>query len=297
MEYMQGLENLYINEDTAVTIGKFDGVHRGHQKLVKRILELEHRDCRSVIVTLNKNSTGMLLTDSEKREILKRTGVSFLIDCPFVPEIVQMSPEVFVREILVRKLHARYIIVGEDFRFGYERQGDCNTLMELQKKYGFCLEVIKKEQYQGNDISSSYIKQELKKGNMKLVNTLLGYPYFVSGEVLHGRKIGRTLGMPTTNLIPTTNKLLPPNGVYVSNTFIGKECFYGVTNIGCKPTIGEAFRGIETYIFDFDKDLYGETIEIQLLEFKRREMKFHSLDKLKEQMHKDISLGREYFNE
>ena len=297
MESIQGLESLYLKENTAVTLGKFDGVHRGHQKLIKRTRDLECRGCKSVVMTLNKNTLEFLLTDLERKKMLDNMGISFLVECPFVPEIIQMPPEVFVNEILVARLHAKYIVVGEDFRFGYRRQGDVKTLMQLQKKYGYCLDVIKKERYQGSDISSSFIKRELKKGNMELVNTLLGYPYVVSGEVLHGRKIGRTLGMPTTNLKPDAEKLLPPNGVYFSYVLIEDKRFHGVTNIGCKPTVGEKFRGVETYIFHFDEDLYGKNIEVQLLTFKRPEMKFDSLEELKEQMNKDISLGREYFNE
>ena len=159
------------------------------------------------------------------------------------------------------------------------------------------MEVIEKERYGERDISSTYVKEALAIGNMELVNELLGYRFFVSGEVLHGRRIGRTLGMPTTNLVPTTKKILPPNGVYLSRTRIGDRVYGGVTNIGYKPTIGESFRGVETYIFNFDGDLYGENIEVELWKYKRPEMKFASVDALQAQMEADIAFGKEYFCE
>lgn len=298
MEYMLGLKGFKIEEDTAVTLGKFDGLHRGHQKLMNRILQLETLDCKSVVFTLNsRRSGGVLLTDQERRKMLEEKGISYMVDCPFVPEIAEMEPEMFIIEVLVKQLHAKYVVVGEDFRFGHDRKGDYRTLQEMQKLCGYQVDVIKKEQYQGRDISSSYIKDFLKKGDMELVNCLLGYPFFVSGEVLHGRQIGRTIGIPTTNLVPTTRKLLPPNGVYVSATRIGNKVYQGVTNIGYKPTIGETFRGVETYLFDFDGDLYGEDIEVQLLAFERPEMKFGSVEELTNRMKMDISFGKEYFCE
>lgn len=298
MEYMRGLQGFSIKEDTAVTLGKFDGLHRGHQKLINRILELEAQDCKSLVFTLNsKRMDGLLLTDEERRGKLEEMGVSYVMDCPFAPDIACMEPEEFVARILVQKLHARYVVVGEDFRFGHNRKGDYHTLMELQKIYGFEVEVIKKMQYLDREISSTYVKEALERGDMELVENLLGYPYFISGEVLHGRKIGRTLGMPTTNLVPTTAKLLPPNGVYASVTFADGREYPGITNIGYKPTVLERFRGVETYIFDFDQDLYGEMIEVRLKKFERPEMKFASLEELKDRMHMDISFGKEYFHE
>lgn len=298
MEYMFGLDGFYIKEESAVTLGKFDGFHRGHQKLIGRIRQMENESCKSVVFTLNsRRARGLLLTDEERREHLEKMGVSYLIDCPFVPEIAGMEPEEFVEKILVEKLHAKHLIVGEDFRFGCGRSGDCQTLLSLQKNYGFRVEVVPKEQYQGREISSTYVKEALERGNMELVQQLLGYSYYVSGEVLHGRKIGRTLGMPTTNLVPTTKKLLPPNGVYLSVTEVNEKRYPGITNIGYKPTVGADFRGVETYLFDFDGDLYGEMTRVELLRFERPEQKFDSLQELKERMYQDIAAGREYFHE
>lgn len=297
MEYIVGTTEFSCEEDCAVTLGKFDSLHRGHQRLIRRVRQLQREGLKGVVFTLNSNKSEVLLTEEERRSLLEGQGLSCLIDCPFVPEISHMEPEAFVSRILVDRLHAKYLVVGTDFHFGYQRKGDYRLLQNLQDKYGFQVEVIHKKKYEGKEISSTFVKEELKKGNMGVVNELLGRPYGIIGEVLHGRKIGRTLGMPTTNLIPEKEKLLPPNGVYASKTVIDGKMYPGITNIGYKPTVGESFRGVETYIFDFDQDLYGKTIEILLYTFERPEMKFDSLEKLKECMHRDIEFGKEYFGE
>lgn len=299
MNYIEGLMEYRMDRDTAVTLGKFDGLHRGHQKLVRSICEKKEQGLESVVVTIWPNPKAKaLLTKSEKKRILEALGVNWWLDCPFLPQISHMEPEEFVREVLVKRLRAKYIAVGSDFRFGYQRKGDCKLLKKLQPELGYELEIVPKEQYEGREISSTYIKEALERGDMELVQRLLGYPYTVQGEVLHGRKIGRTLGMPTTNLIPSAGKLLPPNGVYVTRTQIcGQGVHPGITNIGYKPTVGEYFRGVETYLFDFDGDLYGQMIAVQLYAFERPEQKFDGLEALKEQMHRDIEYGKNYFGQ
>ncbi|MDO4522669.1 MAG: bifunctional riboflavin kinase/FAD synthetase [Eubacteriales bacterium] len=298
MKYLEGFMDFHMDRDTAVTLGKFDGLHRGHQQLIRRVCGKEQEGLASMVITIWPDpKANALLTLGEKKERLRELGVSWWIDCPFLPEISHMSPEAFVQEILIERLRAKYIAVGRDFRFGYQRQGDCELLKRLQKKLGFELEIVEKETCNGREISSTYVKEALEQGEMELVQELLGYPYSIQGEVLHGRRIGRTLGMPTTNLIPSVRKLLPPNGVYATKTLWNGKWYPGVTNIGYKPTIGEMFRGVETYLFDFDNDLYGQMIEVQLYGFERPEQKFDSIEILKEQMQRDIEFGKEYFGE
>ena len=305
MNYITGKTSFGTMAPSAVSLGKFDGLHRGHQKLLQHILEQKKNGLEATIFTFASNPTRMLsglsaqniLTNEERREMLAKAGVDNLLECPFVPEIAHMEPERFIEEVLVGQLKMKFAAVGTDFHFGYQRRGDHAMLQKLAPKYGYTVEVVEKEQSHGRDISSTYVKEALEAGDMELVNDLLGYRYFISGEVLHGRRIGRTLGMPTTNLVPSTKKLLPPNGVYLSRTRIGEQAYYGVTNIGYKPTIGETFRGVETYLFDFDGDLYGENIDVELWKFKRPEMKFDSVEHLKNQMQADIAFGKEYFFE
>jgi len=297
MEYMQGTGGFYVDDDTAVTLGKFDGLHRGHQKLVSRIRELEKQNCKSVVFTLNRMEKGQILTDPERKRMAEKLGVDYLVDCPLLPEIMQMSPEAFVEEILVRRLHAKYLVVGTDFRFGCQRQGDYRLLRELQRKYGFTVEVMRKEQYHGRDISSTYIREELAAGHMETVSELLGYSFFVSGEVLHSRGSSGVCSLPTVKLAATTRKLLPPDGVYATRTIIGKVSFPGITNIGCGQERKGSFRGVETCLFDFERELLGENIEVQFLKFIRPEKSFSSKEALCRQMDADISSGKEYFSE
>lgn len=296
MEYLSGLSGLYIYEETAVTLGKFDGLHRGHQKLIKRTMGYQRQGYKSTVFTLDFGRKEMLLTGEERRKILEKKGVSYLIDCPFLPEVASMEPEDFIQSVLVDKLHAKKIVVGEDFHFGHNRKGDARLLKELEHIYEYEAEIVRKEKEGAREISSTYIREEIAKGNMEAAGRLLGYPYFVSGEVLHGRHIGSRLLVPTTNLVPTTRKLLPPNGVYISRTLVNGREYGGITNIGYKPTVGEKFRGVETYMFDFDEDLYGCDITVQLLKFLRPEKKFDSIDLLREQMKQDIGVGRSFFH-
>lgn len=295
MEYMRGIEDLRYREGAAVTLGKFDGLHRGHQKLLNRILE--KKEYKSVMFTINSRKSGFLLDTAEKRKFLEQQGLACLIECPFVPEISGMEAETFVKKVLVDRLGAKYIAVGSDFRFGHNRLGDAKLLQELQVKYGFQAEVIEKETYCGREISSTYVKEALEAGKMELAGELLGYPFFVSGEVRYGRQLGRQLGIPTANLVPAAEKMLPPNGVYFSRTAVDGSIYTGVTNIGYKPTVGSETCGVETHLFDFSGDLYGKKIKTELWKYQRPEMKFSSVDALKAQMEADLSSGKEYFGD
>lgn len=301
MNYVTGKIQFHMEGPCAVSLGKFDGVHRGHQKLLGRVLSQKEQGLSTVIFTFERNPTRMfsglsgqnIMTNEERRRILEHAGVDHLLECPFVPEISLMEPEAFVKEILVGQLHAAYVAVGEDFRFGHQRKGDSRMLEHMGKTYGFQVEVVEKEKSHNRDISSTYVREALHEGNIPLANELLGYRYFVSGEVLHGREIGRTLGLPTTNLLPPPDKLLPPNGVYLTRTLLEEEEHYGITNIGYKPTVGaESRKGVETYLFDYQGDLYGRCLNVEFLEYERPEQKFRSLGKLKARILSDVHWGK-----
>ena len=301
MNYVTGTIKFHMDGPCAVSLGKFDGLHRGHQKLIGRVLSGKQQGFASVIFTFEKNPTRMLsglsgqniMTNQERRELLEHAGVDHLLECPFVPELSHMEPEAFVREVLVKQLHAVFVAVGEDFRFGYRRKGDTRLLRALGEQYGYQVEVVEKEKSHGRDISSTYVREALHEGNIPLANELLGYRYFVSGEVLHGRQIGRTLGLPTTNLLPPGEKLLPPNGVYLTKTLIDDEDYYGITNIGYKPTVGgETHKGVETFLFDYSGDLYGRQLVVEFVEFERPEQKFKSLEELKARILSDVHWGK-----
>ena len=284
-------------EETAVSLGKFDGLHQGHRLLVDRILDKKQEGLASLIFTFDFGERPALTLPEERRELLRRRQLDYLVECPFVPALAHMEPEDFVTKILKERLHAKYLAVGTDFRFGYQRRGDYRLLQQMSSSCGFQVEVVEKACWKGREISSTYIRDELKQGHMEQVNQLLGYAYSVTGEVLHGRQIGRTLGMPTTNVLPKEQKLLPPNGVYATRTLIAGEVFEGITNIGYKPTVGgETRKGVETYLFDLDRNLYGEIIQVQFYGYERPERRFSGLEALKAQIESDVAWGREFFS-
>lgn len=295
MKYIHDPTEFYSDVPSAVTLGKFDGLHRGHQKLLRQIAKLQTRGYAGIVFTIAPWDAPVLLTDREKREMLEAYGMDCMIRCPYTPEILSMEPEEFISRILVKNLKAKYIVVGTDFRFGYRRSGDAALLELLQKKYGYKVCVLDKECYQGREISSTYVREALAGADMELVNTLLGYDYIVRGVVQHGRQLGRKIGMPTINLIPEELKLLPPPGVYYSEVSCGDSSYHGVTNIGYKPTVDGSFLGVETYLYGTDQNLYGCEVEVRLLKFRRPECKFASVDELKEKMQSDISAGKEFF--
>ena len=298
MRIIEGTTEFQVQEETAISIGKFDGLHQGHQLLVERIVKKKQEGLKALIFTFDFGDRPVLLLPEERREMLRKWGVDYLLECPFVESISHMEAEEFVRKILVERLHVRYLAVGTDFRFGCQRRGDYRLLQRLSAECGYEVEVVEKACWQGEEISSSRIRRELEQGRMELVNQLLGYAYSVTGEVLHGRKIGRTLGMPTTNIVPSVRKLLPPNGVYATRTVIAGELFDGITNIGYKPTVGaEPRKGVETYLFDLDRNLYGEILTVRFYGYERPERKFDSLEELKKRIGQDVEWGRTYFGE
>lgn len=298
--------DFWISENSAITLGKFDGIHKGHQKLIKRILQKKVDGLKSVVFTFGQMPgnvfQGMgentILTRQERQKMLRDMGVDYMIECPFVPQIIQMSPERFIEEILVNQLHAKYIVVGPDFRYGHQRKGDVGLLQKLAPVYGYEVEVLEKECLGTQVISSTYVRKMLKDGNVEMAKKLLGYPYYVTGTVVHGHKIGRTLGIPTINLLAAEEKILPPNGVYLTKTIFDRQTFYGITNIGVKPTIsGAEAKGIETYLFNFTGDLYDKSVSVEFYDFERYEQRFDSMEQLKEQLVKDVQWGRDYISQ
>ena len=295
MDYRKEITDLNGFGQTAVTLGKFDGVHRGHKKLICRVLEKKAMGMETVLFAFG-TSRHMLYTREERKEKLASMGVDVLIDCPLDEHIRHMRAEDFVTQILVDRLHARYLAVGRDFRFGYERKGTPGLLQEMGDSLGFSVDILDDEMDRGRKISSTYVREQLNEGNIPKVNELLGEVFSVSGEVLHGRGLGHRKLVPTTNLVPPREKLLPPNGVYVTISDFGGKRYRGITNIGYKPTVGgEEFIGVETYLFHCAEKLYGRKSRVYFLEFLRPERKFDSLEGLKEQLKKDIAKGMAYF--
>ena len=306
MEYIKGTTSFKIEEPTVLSLGKFDGLHRGHERLMNYVCKKKKEGLKAAIFTFDipprKNvehiPAKVLTTNAEKEKLFESIGIDYLIECPFTSEIMCMEPEVFI-EMIVGQLNVKCMVVGTDFHFGHNRRGDYQMLQQYAGHYGYDVQVVDKIQEDGRDISSTFVREQIAVGNMEKANELLGYRYFLEGTILHGRKMGKAvLGIPTINLIPSEEKLLPPFGVYVSATEWNGRTYPGITNIGCKPTVeGDNPVGVETHIFDFDEDVYGKEVKVTFISRVREEKKFASLDDLKAQMLCDIAYGKQYFKE
>ena len=306
MEYISGKKEFQIKEPTAVTLGKFDGRHRGHQKLMAAMKKIGlDQGYKTAVFTfgtapgavVNSAPQKVITTNEERRENMRKTGIDYLVEYPFDQETAHMAPEDFVRQILVGRMNGKAIVVGTDCSFGYKGAGDAALLERLAPVYGYKLQVVMKEQDDHRDISSTYVKEELDRGDIEKANELLGEPYAIHGIVVHGNGLGNmALGFPTANIIPPPEKYLPAFGVYVSSVLAKDREYCGVTNIGRKPTIGgDNPVGVETCLLGFDGNLYGEYIEVRLMKCLRREKKFSSLDELKEQIGKDKAAAAAYW--
>ena len=288
MEFITDLLPLKIEKRSAITLGKFDGLHRGHQLLIGQVLKKKKEGYTTAIFTfdtppnrvLNGQSGGTILTNQERQALAEKFQLDWM-----------------VRNVLVEKMNVGFIVVGKDFRFGYQRKGDTKMLFQLSKRYGYQIMVLSKEQYQGRDISSSYIRKTLSIGNVELAGVLLGYPFFISGKVISGKQLGRQMGIPTANQLPDTKKLLPPNGVYASRVLLEGEWYYGMTNIGVRPTVEHTNqKNVETYLFDYQGDLYGKELTVQLLHYERPEVRFDSAEELKQQLYSDLTATKEWLH-
>jgi riboflavin kinase/FMN adenylyltransferase len=305
MEYITGTREFHMEEPSVVTLGKFDGRHRGHQKLLWEMAEVKRKKGYRIAIftfdmspsTIDMETTQRVITTNlERKNNLERMGIDYLVEYPFTKETAHMEPEEFVKQILIDQMNAKTIVVGTDCTFGYMGAGNADSLYQWKDRYGYELIVVEKEKDDLRDISSTYIRELLDAGNMEKANELLGEPYAIHGTVVHGNHLGGpVLGFPTANIVPEPEKHLPIFGVYVSKIYIDGKYYGGITNIGKKPTVeGISPVGVETYIYGINKDIYGKTIEVQLLHFVRPERKFDGLEQLKVQIEKDRDYGMEY---
>lgn len=302
MKCIRSTTEFRIDADTAISLGKFDGLHTGHKLLLDCLLQQKLRGRKTVVFSfdvpprqrLEQTKQLVLTTNEEKAAMLERMGVDYFIECPFTEEMMHMSAEDFLA-MLVERFHVKYIVAGKDFRFGHNRRGDYKMLQSLSRVYAYEVVILEKKRWESREVSSTFIREEIMAGNMEAAEALLGYPYFIEGEVIYGRQLGRTIGVPTVNLQPQPEKLLPPFGVYVARVWIGEQMYYGVANVGRKPTVGEKNPiGVETHILDFHGNLYGNCIRVEFLHFVRAERRFPSVETLKRQLQNDIETARRY---
>jgi len=324
-----------INRPTSLTIGSFDGVHKGHQKVLKQLKDISKQNhTQSVVITFSphpriffhpeNNDFKLLNTDFEKSQLLENQGIDYLIIQPFDKKFAEQTPVSFIQK-LVENLHMNHLLMGYDHRFGKDKKGDFDMIKPLANKYGFQLHQIDALKMNDLELSSTRIRNELKNGKIEKANELLGYPYFITGQVIKGNQLGRKLGYPTANIevtMPddqsrkqevgsrelvtgsiksenidssihlfidssTKYKLIPKQGVYLVKSNIDGKDYYGMMNIGFRPTIDGKKQIKEVHFFDLDKDLYGKNLQISFLKRLRNEQKFPSLEALQKQLQRD----------
>lgn len=300
MEIITNTVDFYLEKETAAAIGKFDGIHVGHRRLLDEIFACKKEGLASCVFTFDPAPAVLfglsdgkeLTTKEEKRLLFERMGVDILVEFPLTKETAAMAPEAFVYNVLAKQMNVRFLAAGSDLSFGARGAGNATLLQKMGEELGFRVKTIDKVCMEGREVSSTYVRSQVESGNMQMAEQLLGMPYLVEGQVVKGKQIGRTLGFPTVNILPCESKLLPPNGVYFSRVRFRDRLYRAISNVGCKPTVtDEKVIGVESYLYDFDENAYGERIEVYLSEFRRPERKFDSVEALKAQLEDDIEAG------
>ena len=298
MKRVVGLTESLQKNHSIVTIGTFDGVHIGHQKIINRVINLgKEKGLKSVVLTffphprmvLQKDSNLKLLNTIEEREgILKKLGLDQMVIKNFTKEFANLSARDFVKTVLVEALHAKYIIIGYDHKFGKNRSADIHDLKTFGKEFGFEVEEISAQDVEHVAVSSTKIRKALQEGDIETANAFLGNPFFLTGTVIKGKGLGKQIGFPTANIhIAVDYKLIPKDGVYVVKGIVKGKTVSGMMNIGTNPTVDGKHHSLEVHFFDFDEVIYGESIQIEFLKRLRNEQKFGSLKSLTDQLKKD----------
>lgn len=298
MTIIKSLDEVINVENTVVTIGNFDGIHKGHIKLIKEAVEeAKLKNYKSVVFTFENhpmryfraNSIKNIITNEEKIKIFKELGVDIVLMIQFDEYMTKIPPTDFVKDILMEKLNCKMVIVGHDFTFARNKEGNASLLKTLGEEYDMNVKIIEPIKIKGRRVSSSYIRELIKEGKVCEIKSFLGRNYSLGGEVIHAREIGRTIGFPTANLKPDDKLIIPKNGIYSVKVYVENKIYYGATNIGYNPTVNGRALSIETNIIDFNEDIYGEIIKIEFLDRIRDEKKFNSLDELKSQLRTDVN--------
>ncbi|MCC4227407.1 bifunctional riboflavin kinase/FAD synthetase [Zunongwangia profunda] len=308
MEIHKGASAFKSDKPTVVTIGTFDGVHAGHQKIIKRLVDSARaNNLESVILTffphprmvLQKESGIKLINTIEERtDILEQSGIDHLVIHPFTMQFSRLTAREFVKEILVEKLRAKKVIIGYDHRFGRNRTANINDLKRFGEEFDFEVEEITRQDIEEVAVSSTKIRTALEEGRVEKANNYLRHPFSLKGEVVKGRGLGKEFNYPTANInIAEDYKLIPKNGVYVVRSVIEGETYFGMMSIGTNPTVGGTSRTIESFFFKLDKDLYGKRLKIDLLIRIRDEKKFNSVEELKLAMKQDEAFSKQYIKD
>ncbi|MDN5354086.1 MAG: riboflavin kinase / adenylyltransferase [Candidatus Cloacimonadota bacterium] len=290
-----------------LTMGTFDGVHKGHQKLIKKLVKTARAKNGEAVVltyyhhpleTIHRKTFPYLLTENAvKEKLLYNLGIDCILYLNFTPEMAAMEPEKFLKKIILQEIGARELVIGYDTHFGKDRKGDYKLLKELACKYNYKIDIVEPYRQDNRIISSSIIRDLVREGNMQKVKSYLGRNYSIVGQVVSGHKIGKTLGYPTVNLKPAQpNKLIPAIGVYICNIRVKDKNFAAATNIGYSPTLKKnGIKSIESYILDFNEDLYNSNVELYFLKKIRDEFTFSSKQALIKQIGKDVETTKNFY--
>lgn len=303
MEIIRVREKIYQNFNSpSVALGNFDGVHLGHQEILRKTVETAHRKSRDAVVYTFDPHPRLVLskvpeipritTPRERADLLEHLGIDVLVLAEFTLEFAAQTPEEFVENVLVEELGVRNLFIGDNYRFGKGRAGTAQTLKDMAPELGFVVHVIPPVTMEGLRVSSSRIRERLMQGQIREANVLLGREFTIEGRVIHGHHRGKGLGFPTANIKPEV-KLHPPEGVYAVYCRVGEDIHRGVMNIGYNPTFKDRRVSYEVHLIDFNRDIYGEMIRVYLVDRLRPEMTFAGVEALKEQIAKDVELGRE----
>lgn len=304
MRIFETLEEIHDLEPTAVALGNFDGVHLGHQELIKHTVEKAKADgLKAAVFTFSNHPKNLLpkekrvksiLTTSEKEDIIASLGVDYLFNVPFTKAIMSMDPVDFIDELLIGRFNMKAAFCGFNYHFGFKALGSPEVLRKEGEAKGFEVCEMAPYKIKGDIVSSSLIRTLVASGQVEKCKTYMGRHYDIGGEVVVGNRLGRKLGFPTSNLIIDPDMVTPPNGVYVTNCIYNGVSYPSVTNVGIKPTIGTYNKNVETHIFNFDKELYGKHITVEFLKKTRDEVKFDDVRDLSEQIVRDCREARAY---
>ena len=305
MKEYQGINSYTNDRSSVVTIGTFDGVHLGHTAILNHLVTTaKNNNLDSVILTffphprmvLQKEFQLKLINSiNERKELLKKRGLDHLVIHPFTKEFSRLNASDYVRDFLVNRLHVKKVIIGYDHRFGRNRNATIEDLREYGKTYGFDVIEISAQQLDEVSVSSTKIRNALNQGDIDMANAYLGYPFMLTGTIVEGRGIGKTLNFPTANLnIEEEYKLIPKIGVYITRSEINGKLVYGLTNIGVNPTVGGRKKTIETHFLDFNEDLYNQKIRLEFLKWIRDEEHFGSVNELRAAIQNDEIITREF---
>ena len=304
MKIFNSLDEIKGIEPTVIALGNFDGVHVGHQTLIRAAVEkAREKGLASAVFTFSNHPKSLIpgakpvkniVYSEEKEALIEKLGVDFLVNIPFTEEIMRMSPEAFVKTFLADKMNAKEVFCGFNYHFGFKGEGDTRSLRILGAKFGYHVNEMKAVSLDGDVVSSTLIRNMIMAGEMEECARYLGRNYDIDGEVVVGNRLGRSIGFPTSNIMIDESMVTPPNGVYITYCIYNGVKYPSVTNVGIKPTVGTFKKNMETHIFNFDKELYGKMIKIEFIKKTRDEVKFAGIDELSAQIAKDCLEAKTY---